>query len=158
MTPALNVFSTNFASDQLGTPDTRPGTWGNAGVIDFSIPFTNVPAGKRVHIMRIYGDFLMWAHGACPDNTQAGGLTGLLKTSGGQSPFVGPGLGAFGCFFYIQSGCASEPSREPFDFDVSQGGLLDTDNKMTLRQAVFLNNTGLPIHMETTMVVEFQYE
>ena len=155
--PETHVFSTNFAYTNEGVTDTRPGTWGKASAFDFTIPFVNVPPGKRVLITRIYGDFLMWPHGVIAANSAAGGLTGLLTTSSGQSPFVSTGLGSQGSFFYIQSGCDGTPQRAPFDFNVSNGGLLDPDNKMILRIAVFLNTTGVPIHMETTLVVEFQY-
>lgn len=153
-----NVFSTNFSIDIVDVPDTRPGTWGNTGFFDFPIPFVNVPAGTRVRVTRIYGDFIMWPHGQIAQGSSAGGLTGLLTSNSGQSPFVGTGLGSQGCFFYIQSGCADQPARAPFDFNVANGGRLDSDNLMKLRIAVFLNNTGVKIHMETTMVVEFVYE
>lgn len=151
-------FSTNVAWDSMGSPDTRPTTWGASGYCDTPIPFTDVPSGERVRILRIYGDYIMWPHGTIPPGTAAGGLTGLLTPSCGQSPYVGPGLGSQGCFFYIQAGCGQEPIRAPFDFNVQEGGLLDADNTMLLRLGLYLNDTGVSIHMETTMVVTFRFE
>ena len=49
----------NFATDMVGAPDTRPGTWGNAGVDVTSIPFTP-PPGCVVEIVRILGEFVAW--------------------------------------------------------------------------------------------------
>ncbi|HUA58998.1 MAG TPA: hypothetical protein VML19_09610, partial [Verrucomicrobiae bacterium] len=69
-----------------------------------------------------------------------------------------PGLGASGCFVYLQQGVGREPVRAAFDFDVATGGLLDPDNTMLVRRAVFLNETGVSIHMEPTFIVEFRYE
>jgi hypothetical protein len=152
------IFSTNVPFDSPGVPDTRPGTWGNAAYDDVAIPFVNVPDGYRVRVLRIYGDFIAWPHGRIKPGTDAGALFGILTPSATQSPFVGPGLGASGCFVYLQQGVGREPVRAAFDFDVAAGGLLDPDNSMLVRRAVFLNETGVSIHMEPTFIVEFRYE
>jgi len=152
------IFSTNVPYDAQGTPDTRPGTWGDAGYDDVAIPFVNVPAGYRVRVLRVYGDFVAWPHGRIRLGTDAGALFGILTPSAAQSPFVGAGLGSSGCFIYLQQGVGAEPVRAAFDFDVAAGGLLDADNTMLVRRAVFLNETGVSIHMEPTFVVEFRYE
>lgn len=152
------IFSTNVPYDSAGTPDTRPGTWGNAGSDDVAIPFVNVPADYRVRVLRIYGDFIAWPHGRIKPGTDAGALFGIVTPSATQSPFVGPGLGASGCFIYLQQGVGPEPVRAAFDFNVAAGGLLDPDNTMLVRRAVFLNETGVSIHMEPTFIVEFRYE
>jgi hypothetical protein len=152
------VFSTNVPYDSAGVPDTRPGTWGNAGVADTPIPFTNVPEGYRVRVLRIYGDHIAWPHGRIKPGTDAGVLFGIITPSATQSPYVGPGLGASGCFVYLQQGVGESPVRAPFDFNVAAGGLLDPDNVMIVRNALFLNQTGASIHMEATFIVEFRYE
>jgi len=154
----MNFFSINIAYDAQGTPDTRPNTWGDAAYFDSKVPFINVPEGHRVRITRVYGDHIAWPHGKIADGTMAGVLFGIITSSSGQSPFVAPGLGSSGCFLYIQQGVGSVPARAPFDFDVSLGGLLDADHVATFRQAVYLNETGVSIHQEVTMVVEFEYE
>lgn len=159
----MNALSCNLASDQQGVPDSRPGTWGSAGNVDVPMVFVNVPAGKRVRVMRVYGDFVAWPHGSIVADSNAGVLASLFATSVGASPFVAnttpPDLpGARGCFMYIQGGVAVTPFRAPIDFDTSANGLLDADNKMWFRHAVYLNTTGVKIHMETTLIVVFQYE
>lgn len=152
------VFSTNVPYDAEGQPDTRPGTWGSTAYNDLPIPFVGVPAGYRVRVLRVYGDFVAWAHGKIPHGTAAGTLFGLTSTSGGQSPFVGAGLGSKGCFLYLQAGVGADPVRAAFDFNVAVGGLLEADHMMLVRRAVWLNATGVSIHMEPSFVVEFRYE
>lgn len=151
------AFSTNIAWDSAGKPDTRPGCWGNADSADTPIVFQEVPAGKRVRILRVYGDWIMWPRGAIAPGSAAGGLTGLMLPACAQSPYVGPGLGAAGCFLYLQMGCGQMPQRAPIDITI-RSGLLGADNTMILRLAQFLNETGASIHQETTLVVEFRFE
>src|SRR5258708_31831294 len=110
----MNALSCNVASDQQGIPDTRPGTWGNAGSVQVPMVFTNVPSGKRVRIMRVYGDFVAWAHGNTAAASNAGVLTSLAASSVRASPFVvndhPPDLpGAKGCFMYIHGAAAGHP-------------------------------------------------
>lgn len=153
------VFSTNTPYDGPDEPDTRKGTWGNAGYDDLPIPFVGVPRGYRVRITRVYGDFIAWPHGRPIPDTYAGALFGIIASSATQSPFVGPGLGSSKCFIFLQQGVSAlMPARAPFDFQVQGGGLLDRDNIMIVRRASFLNEMGVPIHMEPTFVVEFRYE
>src|ERR1039457_5902953 len=79
--------SANFAADLAGEPDTRPGTWGNAGVAVWTIQFS-LPAGYRVHVLRVYGDFLIWPRGHVQDGTYSGALFGQLTSSGEGSRFA----------------------------------------------------------------------
>ncbi len=59
---------------------------------------------------------------------------------------------------YVQSGTGGKPERAPIDFDVSAGGLLSEDNVLESKLAVFLNDTGLPIHMEATFTLVYRFE
>jgi hypothetical protein len=152
------VFSTNIPYDAEGAQDTRPGTWGEAAYSDVTIPFQGVPAGYRVRILRVYGDFIAWPHGQIKPHTAAGTLFGLITSSAIQSPYVGPGLGSKGCFVYLQEGVGAGPVRAAFNYDTSAGGLLDPDNLLIVRRAVWLNETGVSIHLEPTFIVEFRYE
>jgi hypothetical protein len=146
----------NFSVDLKGEPDVRPSTWGTSGYVVWKVPLS-VPAGKRIRILRVYGDFLAWPKGKAPDGTYAGALLSL-HTSSPDKPVntVSPYL-ADNCFLYLQTATGGLPSRAPFDDDVSAGGLL-TDGTLYVKVAVWLNNTGLEIHMEPTMVVVYRFE
>src|ERR1035441_5270026 len=90
-------MSTNVPYDSAGTPDMRPGTWGNAASGSLSIPFLGVPAGYQVRITRVYGDVVAWPHGAIVPGAFSGILSGLTNTTPNQSAFVPSGLGNAGC-------------------------------------------------------------
>ncbi len=157
-------FSTNIAYDTPGTPDTRPGTWGNAAYVDSQIPFTAVPAGCQVVIKRVYGTWQGWVQNpvpgtpsAQPAGSNSGTLFGLLITGAGQSPFVGPGLGSSGNPLYFQNQTGNEGFYSQFDVSFNANNVLAADNILTLRQAIYLNNTGMSIHQEISLVIEFQY-
>jgi len=155
---STHSFSINITWDAEGTPDERPGTWGKATFVDTPIPFVNVPAGYRVRLLRAYGDHIAYPHGDVEAGKYAGVLFGILTNQDGQSPYVGPGLGSAGCPLYIQNFTPNGQTRA-FDFALaSESSLVGRDNTMIFRQAVFLNETGVPIHMEATAVVEFRYE
>ncbi|HZT29594.1 MAG TPA: hypothetical protein VFA33_06925 [Bryobacteraceae bacterium] len=161
----LGPFSaaTNFSLDLEGSPDTRPGTWGDAGSATDTIQFENVPAGNSVRILRVYGDFIAWPKGFVPnygvgpaEGNYAAVSWGLLTTAPGGSQRVNPA--ADNAMVWIQQAVRVDPVRAPFDFDTSAGGLLQPDNKLQSQMAVFLNTIGLPIHMEATFVIVYQYE
>jgi hypothetical protein len=147
--------SVNLAVDLQGAPDTRPGTWGDAGVATWSIHFL-APAGSRVRILRVYGDFIIWPRGRVREGTFAGTLFGL-QTSGPDGSVLAD-IAADNCFLYLQMATNGKPERAPFDSDVSVGGLLGADNTLKVRAAVWLNDTGLLIHMEPSWVMTFQIE
>ena len=148
--------STNWAADLSGTPDTRPGTWGTAGAITGDWQFDDVPPGYRVRVLCVYGDFIAWVHGTVPAGTHAGVLWGLETTA----PEVGTHLefGSDDCFMYLQGSVGDGDFRAPFDQDVRAGGLLQPDNILRQKLAVWLNDTGQSVHMEATMVVIYRFE
>ena len=147
--------STNFAFDLAGVPDTRPGTYGTAEAMSGRITFSP-PAGYRVHILRVYGDFIGWPVGVVPEGTAAGVLFALGST--GVSGSTNADFMADGCFLYIQDSTMGKPLRDPYDFNVRAGGLLEADNVLVLTAAVWLNTTGLKIHMEPTFVAVYRFE
>ena len=157
-TTAPCSLSTNVPYDSAGTPDMRPGTWGNAASGSLSIPFLGVPAGYQVRITRVYGDVVAWPHGAIVPGAFSGILSGLTNTTPNQSAFVPSGLGNAGCFMYFQDRVGANGSRIPIDVPNIKNGLLNADNVVILKQAVWLNETGASIHMETTLVIEFVFE
>ncbi len=146
----------NFSVDLRGDPDLRANTWGTTGYVVWKIPFS-VPAGTKVHLLRAYGDFLIWPKGKPPEGTYAGALLSL-HTSAPDKPVnsVSPYL-VDNCFLYIQAATGGKPARAAFDYDVSPGGLLD-NNTLYVKVAVWLNDTGLQIHMEPTMVIVYRLE
>lgn len=145
----------NFSADIRGVPDTRPQTWGEAGYHEWTIKF-NPPAGKRVRLLRAYGDFVAWPLGEVPKGKFAGVLFGLLTTAPDGSDRAVPG--ADNCPLYIQMGVHDRPERAAFDNDISAGGLLGPDHTLRVRVAVWLNETGLKIHMEPTFVLVYRWE
>ena len=154
---AASIFSAaaNFSADILGTPDSRPNTWGRAGVAEWKMRF-DPPAGYRVRILRVYGDFLVWPKGKVEDGKFAGALFGLMTTAREGSSRVWPA--ADNTMLYVQVATGGQPARAAFDHDVSSGGLLELDNVLVVRVAVWLNDTEREIHCEPTFVVVYKFE
>ena len=167
----MNSFSINFAYDsQNQAPDTRPGCWGQAGFWDFPIIFQDVPAGQEVRLVRMDGDCYGFIHGAAPDGTHAGVLCGLITRAapdgkGGwvaanqPTPYLDPidqGSGDCPLFCCHSVGPDSSTFRIPINADLANA-VLDANNVALARMAVFLNDTGLPIHLEWTGVIQFEY-
>lgn len=148
--------ATNFTTDILGEPDTRPDTWGRAGTSVWKIRFTPPPAGHRVRIMRVYGDFLIWPKGKVEDGRFAGALLGLQTTAPEGS--VRADLAADNTMLYVQTATAGKPERVAFDYDVSAGGLLEADHVLVVKVAVWLNDTERAIHCEPTFTMVYKYE
>jgi len=146
----------NFSVDLQGDPDSRPSTWGTAGYIVWKVPFS-VPAGTRVRVLRIYGDFLVFPKGKPPDGSHAGALLSLHTSSPDKPVSTVSDLLIDNCFLYLQTATGGNPERASFDNQVSTGGLLD-DNTLYIKVAVWLNDTGLQIHMEPTMVIVYRLE
>lgn len=147
--------ATNFSADILGDDDHRPDTWGKAGAHVWRIVF-KPPAGYRVRVLRVYGDFLAWPKGKVPEGTYAGVLFGLQTTAPEGS--VRADWAADNCFLYVQTATGGQPARAAFDYDVSVGGLLQDDHVLIVKVAVWLNDTGLAIHMEPTLSIIYRFE
>lgn len=155
ITAQTHSAATNFTVDLLGSPDNRPDTWGTAGSIVKIIKF-KPPAGYRVRILKVYGDLLLWPIGQVKPGTFAGVLFGLQNTAPDGS--IRMDLGADNTMLYIQDATGGEVRRSAFDYDVSIGGLLQPDNMLLVKMAVWLNNTGLPIHIEPSFVMVYRFE
>ena len=148
-------IATNFAEDIKGTPDDRNSTWGDAGYIVKKVTF-KPPAGCLVRITRVYGDFLIWPIGKVEPGKFAGTLLGLQTSAPEGSIFAD--LAADNTFLYIQVATGGGPERAAFDFKTEAGGLLGPDHAMLVKMAVWLNDTGLVIHMEPSFVAEYHFE
>lgn len=153
----------NFAYDLIGDPDYRLGTWGSATASTNQVRF-KAPAGYRVRVLRIYGDLVLWPRGTPDIDTEkilghaAGVLLGLSTTAPDGSDTVEGGGASDNCFLYIQDATKGEKSRAAIDYDTHVGGLLERDNVMVVKVAVWLNTLGLAVHLEPSLVVVFQFE
>ena len=147
--------ATNLSVDLKGTPDLRQDTWGTADYSIKTITF-NPPPGHRVRILRVYGDFVSWPIGKVEPGKFAGVLLGLQTTAPEGSTRMD--WGADNTMLYIQDATGGGPRRAAFDFDVSDAGLLQPDNKLLVKMAVWLNDTDLIIHMEPSFVMVYRYE
>ncbi len=151
------TLSLNYPYDAVGEPDQRAGTWGTASFDDGKIQFTNVPAGHRVRIERVYGNWTARVHGKAPADTYAGVLFGLITTATDASPYAT--LSQKGCMLYLQADVgAGQAHVESFDVNTHAAGLLEADHVLIVRRATYLNETGQSIHQEPSMVIEFRYE
>jgi hypothetical protein len=156
----LGPYSTavNFSVDLEGTPDTRPGTWGDAGFAQNLVTFSP-PAGYLVRVLTIYGDFIGFPKsGTPPVGTSCEIGWGLKTTAPDGSKLVSTGYD--NSFVWLQNVITSSAPgcRAGFDLDVHVGGLLDSDNTMISQVFVGLNTTGLTIHMEPTFTMVYQFE
>lgn len=149
--------ATNHSDDLRGTPDYRQDTWGTAEAAVKRIEF-HPPAGYRTRILRVYGDFQGWVRHN-PSGNCLGVLWGLTTTAKDGSERVTPA--ADNTFLYVQdSVCGTDKRnfRAPVDYDTQAGGLLEQDNVLVSKVAVWLNETGEPVHMEPSFVLVYQFE
>ena len=170
--------SMNFATNLLGPVDTRPECWGNAEVASWTVSF-NPPAGFQVRILSVHGDLVSWIAtlpedtSVTPPQSNAGVLLGLQSTDPAASgrcdwcadvvtrqPPAGIRANVQATtMLYIQDSVAGlmPKSRASYDRpDVNT--LLQSDNKLVVTVASWLNTTGKPIHIEPTFVVTYQFE
>lgn len=149
----------NYPFDSAGEPDTRPGTWGTTAFDDGRLTFPEVPEGYRVRILRVRGDCVAWPHGEVQPGKSCGLLFGLI-TTGSQAHVPAQPLSSDGCMIYIQDSISDKMpnSRMAFDVDCSACGLLDADNILVVRRAIFMSELGCNIHMEPSFVMYFSYE
>src|SRR5436305_2975704 len=71
----------NFVTDIKGEVDTRPDTWGTAGLVVKTMTF-DPPSGCIVEILRVLGDFVIWPDFLpVPAGKQAGALLSLTPTT-----------------------------------------------------------------------------
>jgi hypothetical protein len=152
---SLMSSAANFSADILGTPDTRPQTWGRAGVASWQIRF-KPPVGCRIRITRVYGDFLIWPKGKVEAGKFAGALFGLQTT--GPEGSARADLAADNTMLYVQTATGGSPARAAFDYDVGAGGLLGADHALVVKVAVWLNDTDREIHCEPTFTMVYTYE
>lgn len=162
----LGPYSTavNISLDLKSDVDTQPTTWGGASSYASKVEF-HPPAGYRVRVIRVYGDFVAWP--------KAGEIIGDarlevgfgLKTTApdGSSRVTYPGYTATpydNSFLWVQDGLDSKQQTQRIAIDCSTfaGGLLAGDNLLLAQSFIALDTTGLLIHLEPTIVVVYQFE
>ncbi len=156
----------NYSYDIVGVPDTRQDTWGREGAQYSEQPFTNIPKGKVVRILKIIGD-----------------VTARWTTRGGRRAWPGPGYytgvlgaisvvprsvksshvvwGADDTLVYVQgdiglSGVVRIPIEVEFDERVENAVL--PDGKLWFKFAKYLDETKLDTHGEITFGITYCYE
>ena len=150
-------LSINYPFDAKGEIDTRPGTWGRTAADDGKIEFNHVPRGYRVRIERVYGNVTARVVGKAPEHTYAGILFGLINSHTDASPYAT--MSSSGCMLYVQADVGpNQPRIVNFDTNTHSEGLLEPDNVLLVRRAVYLKETEAMQHIEPSFVVEFHYE
>lgn len=153
--------ATNYTVDLAGSPDTRAATWGSVGYQTWRIPF-HPPTGYRVRILSITGDLTAWAHGVTPPGSSVGVLWGLQTTGAMEHGLDSKRVdySSDGTMLYVQGALSSQPLvRSVTNMDVSAGGLLDADNVLVCKVAIFLSDLGMPsIHLEPTWTMKYRWE
>ncbi len=151
----VRIVSGNFSDDLAGQPDTRPGTWGTAGVAYHQVAF-HPPAGCAVKILSISGDVVAWIRDY--SYGQAGVLVGIHRQMwGGKNPWAACDYCSEDTPFYRQMAVSEKPETTTFDHAYRAGWLVGPDNTLWFKHAVWLNDTGQPVHLETTWTIEFQW-
>jgi len=152
----LHAISGNFSADQAGTQDTRKDTWGKAAAEIKVLTFNKVPAGCRVELVKMTGDFIGYALGAVPAGTQAGVLIGVSRSGAGLAGSVFADFAADGVYVYRQTTVDAQSARLAIN-DTFVDSVLNEDNIVWFKIASWLNTTGLIIHMEVSFVLQFHY-
>ena len=151
-------LATNLPADLYGQPHTDTATetlWGHGDSRSHTITF-QVPQGQRVRILRVYGDMIAWSRGTPPFGTHCGLLFGIQTTGPDGQGLVD--YSSDNTLLYLQDAIAGEPRRTHIDYSFPEAGLLDQDNKLVLKLATYLNDTGLMIHIEVSLVILYQIE
>jgi hypothetical protein len=144
----------NLATDLWGTPDTRPGCWGRAGVQTWTITFTP-PPGKVVRIWSIEGDMVAWAKGAVQPGDVSGVLAGFKTTAPDGSTDCD--LCSSNTPLYVQDAVSAQPRTRVFRRDLKDGLVL-IDGKLVVVFSDWLNDTQRTIHGEVTYMITYQFE
>jgi hypothetical protein len=155
-TQTIQQFSggSDFVSDLAGAPD--PANWGTAGYSDNVIQF-NPPAGYRVRILSAQGSVSTFARGIIPPGTHAGASWGLVSTETDSSSRA-TNLNEH-CMAYTRQSISAtkDVDTTPFTFAIVNGEL-PADNKLISRIAVYVNGTGLVMHIEISLIITYTFE
>ena len=153
------MVSGNFAVDLYGQPDARPYCWGYADSQEKVLTFSP-PPGFRVHIARLRGDLVAWVRspstGALTPPGSAAGVLLAFHDSGPEGS-MRCDLCADNTPVYIQDAVNAAQPKTRAPFDAMLDWVLPADNKLIVKMASWLNDTGKPIHVEATYTVTFEF-
>jgi hypothetical protein len=116
------------------------------------------PAGYKVRILEVHGDFIAWPKaGTIPPATSAEVGWGLKSTA--PDGTAAASYGYDNSPVWIQDGVsAGAPrTRAAFDRVFSAGFDLGDDNTLVSQSFVAINTTGLVIHMEPTFTLTYSF-
>jgi hypothetical protein len=147
--------SGNLSTDLKGEPDTRPLTWGRAGVSYHEIAF-NPAIGCSIRILRIQGDTVGWAFPGALIDGNAGVLSAFTTV---RDPLGAPALCTLcsaDVLTYTQTHVGWKGFTRKFRSRFGKEGYLLPRNSIWLKQAVWLNTFEVPVHIETTYNIVFK--
>jgi hypothetical protein len=139
----------NHSDDLLG--GRKPGEWGVSAQATHAYKF-HPPAGYRVRLLSIHGDTQGFIRNPSP--YCAGAMWAIhaeVVTPPQVDEFVDPTL-----LFWVQdAACRGAAFRDPVDRSINQ--LLRTPEVIS-KVATFLNETGQPVHIESSFTLVYQFE
>lgn len=149
--------SSNFAFDLQGHLDTRPYTYGFADDQSKTIHF-NPPAGWRVRILTLQGDFIYSPEFNVAPAAAGTGTYVMLALNRDSAESSGRCTPCDDNSMVTLQATWPGPGRIAFNRDVHVNGLLGPDNTLVIKTAIFFNTTGLFIHLEPTINFTYQFE
>lgn len=169
--PLLYYETGNFSYDLVGTPDTRPGTWGRASAQYSEYTFTDIPSDEdgnlisQVRILKITGDVTAWwttrGRGrAWPGYGYHTGVLGAITVVPRSDGSTRAYPSADDTLVYVQGvlgfqGDVRIPIEVEFDERVVNSVL--PYGKLWFKAADYLNTTRFGTHVEITFSVTFCY-
>jgi hypothetical protein len=150
----VKVMSSNFAFDLAGPQDTRDGTWGTADDYVHKVEFTP-PTGQQTVVHSISGDIVAWVR----VHTQGkfGVLYGFQQYEKNRGGGGECGWCDITTMLYGQTGASSqEVATRKFNKRYIKPILLP-ENKLWVKGASWLNDTGQAVHFEITFTVEYEF-
>ena len=160
----IRTVTGNWEVNLHGVQDHRPYTWGKAEHSVKTLTFSP-PENCLVEVLKVRGDLVAWpmfTDGVVeravdtkrPLNKVAGTLLSIAKTGPEGSKWCD--LAEDKTFIYLQLPVHKRPERATFSEDIPNG-LLNPDHKLDFKLAVWLNATGVPIHLEATWTVHYKF-
>jgi hypothetical protein len=155
--PQTRTLTENYSIDLAGKPDARPGTWGGADSVASPLRFTP-PAGYRVRILAIHGDFIAWPKaGTIPPGTSAEAGWGIKTTA--PDGTTAAAYGYDNTAVWVQCGltAALDNCARAYDREFPGGFDLGPDNTLISQAFIAINTSGVTVHMEPTFTIRYQF-
>jgi hypothetical protein len=136
-------------------------TWSSTQADEHSITakqFRLIPAGYRVHVLRIKGSHTAYVKGSAMPSSSSAVLFSFERSQ--SNLYEGRYLDTSSTksfAFEIGATTINQPLNRSFDIDTTAGGLLGVDNVLETKLAAFDNDTAATIKQHLSYVVEFMY-